>query len=479
MEEEKIALTAEGESSRKEKEYGTSEATSKIKLLEINEIYEIIGFGRSQILYYILVTLVSLSDYVELTLLSVVLPTLRCQWGLTPTFEAAITLAAYGSYAVFAVLFGKVSDKFGRKGVIQWSTLALLLAAIGGAFSPNKWVFLATRLMTGACIGINISCIVCFGTEIAENKYRTLGPMMFVFPAFVGILLVNGVAFIALQAVGWRWLIILVSIPTLPALMLILFLPESPRYLCVSGQQERTMKALEFMAKLNGTELPPDVEVVHFEGEDLGSYSMIMDKTHRKSTIPLSVLYFSNIFLEFGLIVFLPLLYSSGTCGASQAATVDCKPLTQSDLLDLIYATSGSLVGTIVGLLSVQHIGRLIPIRISNLLMIMTLATLFFCVNHTFTLVTTTMVKIVEAFINVAIWVMMPESFPTNIRSTAMGFINGCGKVGGVLGTGSVYLLFYVSSASVVGVFVFCSVIGFLATMIYKRETKYEVLRET
>ncbi|XP_063676814.1 putative transporter svop-1 [Bolinopsis microptera] len=460
-------------------EYGSTSQASGEKLLELNEIYEVIGVGPSQYLCWLLVMLVAYTDYAELTLISVIMPSLRCQWELTSTFETAITMAVYGSYALFAVLFGKVADKYGRKTVIQWSTLFLLLAAISGALSPNKWVFLATRFVTGSCVGINLSCIACYTTEFAESKYRAFGILVFCLANLGGVGAVSGVAFIFLQNVGWHWLIIIVSLPAVPALILILALPESPRFLCVSGQQDKAMKAVRTMAKLNGKELQENIQMTCFVDEELGSYTKISNKDNRKSTIALSVMYFCNIFIEFGLIVWLPLMYSANMCGAAQSPRHKCQSLTQDDLLKLTIATGGGLLGAIAAMILAQCIGRLKPLRVASFIMLLSIATMFVCVNESFTFATTMIAKIVEAFVNTTIWIMIPESFPTCIRSTATGFINGCGKIGGVLGTACVYLLFYVSPYSVVGTFLFCSFVGFVGTMMYDRETKYEILQET
>ena len=97
-------------------EYGsaTIQSNSEEETKELNEIYEEIGLGPAQYLYWTLVGLVSYSDYAELTLLAVILPSLRCEWELSSTFEAAITISMFGSYAVFAILFGQVADKYGR-----------------------------------------------------------------------------------------------------------------------------------------------------------------------------------------------------------------------------------------------------------------------------------------------------------------------------------------------------------------------------
>ena len=462
-------------------EYGStsSQPSTEVETKQLNEIYEDIGLGPTQYLYWTLVALVSYSDYAELTLLAVILPSLRCEWGLTENFEAAITISMYGSYALFAILFGKVADIYGRKTVIQWSTLVLLLAAIGGALSPNKWVFLATRLVTGACIGVNLNCIVCYGTEFAESKYRAFGVTLFVISTCFGTIAVSAEAFLFLRHVGWRWLITIVSLPAVPALVLILALPESPRFLCVSGQLDKAMRAVRIMAKINGKELKENIRMICFEEEDLGSYSKIVNQEHRKSTIALSVMYFSNIFFEFGIVVLLPLMLSSGFCGATVTPTHKCQPLSQRDLLEITIASTFAMFGVVAAFVFGQLVGRLLPLRVSSGLLILGITGLFICVNHFVTLVIVIVARTLSSSANATIWIMIPESFPTNIRSTATGFINGWGKLGGVLGTGCVYLVFYSSPYSVIGLFLLSSIGVFITSLVYDRETKDVILQET
>ena len=87
--------------------------------------------------------------------------------------------------------------------------------------------------------------------------------------------------------------------------------------------------------------------------------------------------------------------------------------------------------------------------------------------------------KLTEFFAVSLVWMMIPESFPTNIRSTATGFINGWGKVGGLFGAMLVYLLYTnVDSYSVFGMFLFVTFLICAGTMMYDKETKHEVLRD-
>ena len=446
---------------------------------ELNAIYEEIGFGPAQYLYWTLVALVSYSDFAELTLVAVILPSLRCEWGLSSTMETAIVVSMFASYGLFAMLFGKVADTYGRKTVLQWSMVLLILAAVGGALSPNVWVFLGTRLVTGACVGINLSCIICYCTEFAESKYRAYGIVVFSLAVSAGVIAVSAEAYFLLQSLGWRWLIIIVSLPALPAFILLLVLPESPRYLCVSGQQDKAMQAVRFMAKLNGKKLEENVRMICYEDEVLGSYTKILNEDNRKSTIGLSFMYFNNIFLEYGFLVLTPLIFSSNYCGSASTPVHKCQPLSKSNLLEITIAGSFGVLGVVTAFVLGQTVGRLKPLRVSSAILLAVVSSLFICINHTVTFVTVTIVKFLESYVNLTIWIMIPESFPTNIRSTAIGFINGWGKVGGVLGTGSVYFFFYTSPHLLFGLFFLSALSVLIASLVYDKETKDVVLQET
>ena len=74
---------------------------------------------------------------------------------------------------------------------------------------------------------------------------------------------------------------------------------------------------------------------------------------------------------------------------------------------------------------------------------------------------------------------MFPETFPTKIRTTAIGFISGCGRIGGVLGSGSVSIFYYMDPHIVTGLIFTASVLGFVMAMLIKKETKDVVMKDT
>ncbi|RDY13172.1 Organic cation/carnitine transporter 4, partial [Mucuna pruriens] len=157
-----------------------------------------------------------------------------------------------------AVVFGHLSDSFlGRK-----RTLAVVCAlnAIFGcltALSPNYWIYLLLRLLTGFSNGGVGLCAYVLATEPIGPKQRgKAGTSTFYFFSG-GIALLSGIAYIFQT---WRYLYIASSIPSFLYIILVLpFVSESPRWYLVRGRVTEATKLMSIIASSNGNHLPNDV----------------------------------------------------------------------------------------------------------------------------------------------------------------------------------------------------------------------------
>lgn len=362
------------------------------------------------------------------------------------------------------------------------TTFLLMVSACGAALAPNQYIFLAWSCLTGACIGANFSTVVVYSTEFSPIKYRTVGPLLALLGSYTSMFSVNVIGYFVLNSLGWRWLILIITLPVIPAFILLLSLPESPRYLCVSGQGEEALGAVRTMAKLNRVPLPENLQVYCHQGQELGSFTLLFrSPEHRSATILLALMYFANIFIETGILVFLPLAFSTQYCGSGGKPPTRkrCDPLDQADLWKLSVSAIGSLVGCVLAYILAVVFGRLKPLRTTGVVQIVVLTTLFVCVNNMYLFGIATGIKIVNAITCMLIWLIVPESFPTFIRNTATGTINSSGKMGAVLGTAMVYLLFYRSTIAVILCFLAIAVLSCVCSFIFDRETKEVQLTET
>ena len=381
-----------------------------------------------------------------------------------------------------ALIFGKVSDMYGRKRVMSVTIVILIITAIGAALATNEYLFLFWRSIAGACIGANFATVVVYSTEFSPMSHKSVGPLIALMGSYVSMFLVNFVGYFAINALGWRWVIIIITIPVVPAWILLMIMPETPRYLCVSGKNESALKAVCLMAKLNKVTLPENLEVFCHQNKELGSFRMILGNSEtRRPAILLSVMYFCNIFIETAVLVFLPLAFISQFCGSGGVAPERdrCQPLSQDDLVKLTGSAAGSLAGCMAAYFVAKCLGRLKPTRGSNIIQIIVFGLMFKCFNSDYLFGVATAIKIINAFICMMIWFIIPESFPTMIRNTATGMVNSSGKIGAVAGTGMVYLLFYASPIAVIISFVVISSVTCICSFLLTKETQDAELMET
>ena len=447
--------------------------------LSLNSAYELIGLGTFQYIHWATVFLASFTAHCVVTTLAIILPSLRCEWDLSTNFEALIVTIPLLSSGISSALLSKISDIYGRKPVLIFVYMSVSILVIISAASPSKWFFLSTRILLGLFNGIGKSPLVCYGIEFVESRFREYGIVVQLAANEGGMVAINGVAWLLLLTVGWRWFMVIMILPALPTLILLVILPDSPRYLAVSGKEEKASKSIQFMAKLNKADMPENIKIVCYENTQLGSSKELLS-THLRSIVLLCVIVTSLLFIQVGMTVFLPLLYSSAHCGTnSTLPDHGCVPLEKQDLSKLTVTSVFGLCGTFVALLIVVRVGRLIPLRAGYSALTLSMAALCFCLDEKVTFATTVVVKAVAGFLLTILLIMTPESFPTKIRSTAGGVILATGKIGATLANASVYLLFFVHPLALIGLFFAMSAFGLIASFVHKHETRDIVLQET
>ena len=449
----------------------------KKEIISLAQFLEVIGVGKAQYLPWLAGFFIGHADYTELLLISIIIPYLRCHWDLSEQFEAAISFCVFGSYAVFSGIIARYSDLYGRRKLLIFNSVIILTASIVAAAIDNRWVFLATRIITGAFVGSNMSVYMAYSVELCNKKYRLLGPIVANTGCVTVIISINLQGLFLINVVGWQWFILIISTPLLLKILILTFCIDSPRYLLVSGRKDALYSTLQHMAESNKTDLSTyEINITAVDDEIIqqrGSITDLFLPQHRRNIIALSLSFFSNIFVDFGLVVLLPLIFSSLYCGIGGSIPKHtCNFLTSDDFYKLILSGVVSIIAVLICMGTVHKLGRVITIRISSLVVAIVIVGLFFCVNEQFTFGIIMLLRFFVLVDNTTMWTLAPELVPTTIRSSAVGFMNAMGKFGGVLGTTAVYLLFYKSSSSLIGLFLVVQIIGFISTLVLNTESR-------
>ncbi|MCY0859368.1 MAG: sugar porter family MFS transporter [Sulfolobaceae archaeon] len=162
-----------------------------------------------------------------------------------------IASASLGA-AIGAIIAYFYTDKYGRKSLLIMDAGIYAGAAILTALSVNGIMLLILRTIIGIAIGADSAVATAYITEYApKDKRGTLGIIQqwMITIGILGSYLV-GITVLYLApslafTLDWRLLFALAAIPALIGLVLRFMMPESPRWLLISGQLDKLKKDLK------------------------------------------------------------------------------------------------------------------------------------------------------------------------------------------------------------------------------------------
>ncbi|MGJ8639562.1 MAG: sugar porter family MFS transporter [Opitutaceae bacterium] len=216
-------------------------------------------------------------------------------------------LAGVGLYGViFALIFiGTLCEKFGRKRVLLGIACAYSLSSILSAFAVSYEMLLVGRFIGGAAFA-SITVSAMYIGEVASadkrGKFVSVNQLMIA----VGILLasvinyflienLDSIAFINGENV-WRFMLGAELIPNIIWVLLLLGVPESPRWLLKKGREDEANAA--FQKIVPADQIPSLVaevkESFHHESET-GTFTQLRNLFRKRMTLVLSIAIFYAI----------------------------------------------------------------------------------------------------------------------------------------------------------------------------------------
>ncbi|XP_047279241.1 solute carrier family 2, facilitated glucose transporter member 8 isoform X2 [Homo sapiens] len=164
--------------------------------------------------------------------------------------QAVVTLGA----AAGGVLGGWLVDRAGRKLSLLLCSVPFVAGFAVITAAQDVWMLLGGRLLTGLACGVASLVAPVYISEIAYPAVRGLLGSCVQLMVVVGILL----AYLAGWVLEWRWLAVLGCVPPSLMLLLMCFMPETPRFLLTQHRRQEAMAALRFLwGSEQGWEDPP------------------------------------------------------------------------------------------------------------------------------------------------------------------------------------------------------------------------------
>jgi len=185
---------------------------------------------------------------------------LSAEYSLTPTMLGFTVAAALWGTVIGSMCAGPPSDRYGRRASLQVLAVLYVVTAIGCALAWNWYSFLLFRFIGGLAIGGSSVIGPMYIAEIApaDKRGRLVG--FFQFNVVAGILIAylsNYLIGLAnFGAVEWRWKLGVTALPSALFFLMLLTIPQSPRWLVARG---RVAEARNVFARIG--EPDPDREI--------------------------------------------------------------------------------------------------------------------------------------------------------------------------------------------------------------------------
>jgi putative MFS transporter len=396
----------------------------------------------------------------EILLVGFTVPLFTTIWGLSGSFAGWIAASALAGSLVGSVVLGRLSDRIGRRRIFLASILwyAVFTALTALAWGPEA--LSAFRFLAGIGLG---GMLVVDPSMLAEylppqKRGRFLVFLDFFWP--VGLLLATGLSWLFLDQIGgdwsWRWLFLAASFPAFLAFVARLSLPESPYYLARNG---RLAEAAGVLEEITGHEV--DAGELERPEETRSSVRELVSARLRSTSGLIVLVWIALNISYYGLFLWLPFVLQ------------DEQKFSVNVYLLLTLSALSQFPGYAASIWLVERIGRK-P----------TLA-LFLALGGvsalTFGLADSAPVYIgalfFVGFFNLGAWgAVYPytsELFPTRVRSSAFGMVEGFGKGAAIGGPylfgalidwtgGTVWSLIFVAAVMALGA----------AVVLFGRETR-------
>jgi len=180
---------------------------------------------------------------------------IRDHFSLSPSqFGFAVSSAILGCIAG-PFLGAGLCDWVGRKSTLMLSGVLFAVGAIGAALAGSIGIFNLFRIVGGLGVGVSSLAAPMYISEIAPARQRGRMGIMYQLAITVGCLAAAVVSYFLARyvspTVSWRWMMASVVCPVVAFALLLLKVPQGPRWMAARGQFD---EAFQSLARIDGVE---------------------------------------------------------------------------------------------------------------------------------------------------------------------------------------------------------------------------------
>jgi putative MFS transporter len=359
-------------------------------------------------------------DGYDLGIISVVLLSISQDLHTSPLWAGLIGASSLLGIFVGGPVFGRVTDRFGRRRPFLVNIACFIVLGVAQAFVQNVEQLFVIRILLGMAIGAEYAIGAPMLAEFAPAERRGRLSAWLIASWYIGFLVSVLIGFLLRDALGvdWRWIMASCAVPAVVTLILRSGLPESPRWLMSRGRRrEAHTVALDHV----GDQAHFDRELAD-EPQARGGLGDLLRPAHRRRTLLLCGFWACNVAPYFAIVTFAPRVF--GALGLDErAATIGTDAM--------------AVLGAVAGVVLMDRLGRRPLLIVPFWVCAAALAVVGLWPNAQVAIVVACFVAF--GFFNALGGTLTgpypSELFPTELRTTAVGVGAAASRIGAALGT--------------------------------------------
>ncbi len=365
--------------------------------------------------------LMNVLDGMDVLVVSYCAPMIAEDLNLGPKTLGFVFSAGLIGMAIGAIFLAPLADRFGRKKLILASALIMGLSVLLTAFSETILGLIIMRLISGLGIGCMLATTATLTSENVLNNSKDFWVSLVISGYPVGAVVSGYVAAAIIPSYGWESMFVLAGLTTLITTPLIFFfLSESPQFYLKKQPDGALEKVNRILIKMDFKPLDslPGVELITTNNSLV---SQLFSNKYKISTLQL----WTALFFAFGCLYFLiswiPKLATDAGLSIELA----------------IYAGTIFNVGAFFGIILQGYFSSKIGLKKTISIFLF----LTFLLMASFKLFVGTDILLLIYFLLgfslqggfVGLYAVAARLYPTEFKTTGVGWAIGMGRVGGIL----------------------------------------------
>ncbi len=337
-------------------------------------------------------------------------------WNLSNTMIGqTVAMALYGT-VLGALLGGFPSEALGRKTTLIWIAILYLVSAIGSALAPEVYSLMFFRFIGGLAVGASSVTAPMYISEISPANKRGQLTALFQLNIVIGIL----VAYLSNYFIGgaadgnWRFMLGIESVPAALFVLLIFFVPRSPRWLIL--KKGRIEEAKEVLREIDPNTVEESIVLIQSNSNENSNKGGFKEFVSGKFNVPILLAFFIAFFNQLSginaVIYYSPRIFAETGMGESAA------------LLSSVGVGVINLIATFIGIFLIDKMGRKFLMYLCSFGYIVSLGLISLTFYTGFGAGSLLIPILVFVFIashavgqGAVIWVFISEIFPNQVRS--------------------------------------------------------------